>query len=45
VATYGRALLALDGGKKSDAKTLLAQVVAEAPDFRLAKAELNALMQ
>jgi TolB-like protein len=45
VATYGRALLALDGGKKSDAKTLLAQVVEEAPDFRLAKAELNALMQ
>jgi TolB-like protein len=45
VATYGRALLALDAGKKNDAKNLLAMVVEEAPDFRLAKAELNALMQ
>jgi TolB-like protein len=45
VATYGRALLALDDGKRNDAKTLLAKVVEEAPDFRLAKTELNALMQ
>jgi TolB-like protein len=45
VATYGRALLAMDDGKKQDARALLAKVVAEAPDFRLAKADLNALMQ
>jgi TolB-like protein len=45
VATYGRALLALDSGKKAEAKTLLSKVVEEAPDFRLAKSELNALLQ
>jgi TolB-like protein len=45
VATYGRALLALDDGKKPEAKTLLKQVVSEAPEFQLAKAELNALLQ
>jgi TolB-like protein len=45
VATYGRALMALDDGKNATAKTLLSAVVNEAPDFRLAKAELNALLQ
>jgi TolB-like protein len=45
VATYGRALLALDDGKKPEAKTLLKQVVSEAPEFQLAKADLNALLQ
>ncbi len=45
VATYGRALLALDDGKKSEAKTLLKNVVAEAPEFELAKSDLNALLQ
>lgn len=45
VATYGRALLALDDGKKAEAKTLLKNVVAEAPEFQLAKSDLNALLQ
>jgi TolB-like protein len=45
VATYGRALLALDSGKKSDAKKLLTQVADEAPEFQLAKSDLNALLQ
>jgi TolB-like protein len=45
VATYGRALMALDGGKKDEAKTLLTEVVKEAPEFRLAKTELNALLK
>jgi TolB-like protein len=45
VATYGRALSALDGGRKAEAKKLLDQVVAEAPQFSLPKAELNALLQ
>jgi TolB-like protein len=45
VVTYGRALMALDGGKKDEAKTLLTEVVKEAPEFRLAKTELNALLQ
>jgi len=45
VSTYGRALLALDDGKKGDAKKLLTQVVDEAPEFQLAKSDLNALLQ
>jgi TolB-like protein len=45
VATYGRALLALDSGKKHEAKTLLTNVVQEAPGFQLAKTELNSLLQ
>jgi TolB-like protein len=45
VVTYGRALVALDSGKKDEAKTLLTQVVKEAPEFRLAKSELNALLE
>jgi TolB-like protein len=45
VATYGRALVALDGGKKDEAKALLTEVVKAAPEFRLAKTELNALLQ
>jgi TolB-like protein len=45
IATYGRALAALDRGRKSEAKALLDQVVADAPRFSLAKADLNALLQ
>lgn len=45
VATYGRALASLDRGRKDDAKALLATVVAEAPDFALAKSDLNALLR
>jgi TolB-like protein len=45
VVTYGRALRAMDSGKKSEAQTLLAEVVKEAPEFRLAKSELNALLE
>jgi TolB-like protein len=45
VATYGRALLALDRGKKDEAKKLLTDVVTEAPGFALAKSDLNALLQ
>ena len=45
VATYGQALVALDGGQKGQAKTLLAKAVDEAPGFMLAKADLNALLQ
>jgi|SRR5450631_271471 len=45
VATYGRALLALDRGRKDEAKKLLKDVVTEAPGFALAKSDLNALLQ
>lgn len=45
VATYGRALLALDRGKKDEAKKLLDDVVTQAPGFALAKSDLNALLQ
>lgn len=45
VATYGRALLALDEGKQGVAKALLTEVVKEAPEFALAKSDLNALLQ
>jgi TolB-like protein len=45
IATYGKALAAMDGGKKTEARTLLKQVVTEAPEFSLAKTELNALLQ
>jgi TolB-like protein len=45
VVTYGRALMAIDGNKKDEAKVLLAEVVKEAPEFRLAKSELNALLE
>jgi TolB-like protein len=45
IATYGKALAAMDGGKKAEAKALLKQVVADAPDFSLAKTDLNALLQ
>lgn len=45
VATYGRALSAIDAGRKDEAKKLLDQVVAEAPQFSLAKSDLNALLQ
>jgi TolB-like protein len=45
VVTYGRALGALDRGRKEEAKKLLDQVVAEAPQFSLAKSDLNALLQ
>jgi TolB-like protein len=45
IATYGRALSALDRGRKDEAKKLLGQVVSEAPQFSLAKSDLNALLQ
>jgi TolB-like protein len=45
VATYGRALRALDAGRRAEAKQLLDQVVTEAPQFSLAKTDLNALLQ
>jgi TolB-like protein len=45
VATYGRALAALDAGRKGEAKALLTQVVTDAPAFSLAKSDLNALLQ
>jgi TolB-like protein len=45
VVTYGRALVAMDSGKKDEAKSLLTEVVKEAPEFRLAKADLNALLE
>jgi TolB-like protein len=45
VATYGRALRALDAGRRTEAKQLLDQVVTEAPQFSLAKTDLNALLQ
>jgi TolB-like protein len=44
IATYGRALSAIDAGRKAEAKKLLDQVVAEAPQFSLAKSDLNALL-
>ena len=45
IATYGRALSALDRGHKAEAKKLLEEVVTEAPQFGLAKTDLNALLQ
>jgi TolB-like protein len=45
IATYGRALRALDAGRRAEAKQLLDQVVTEAPQFSLAKTDLNALLQ
>lgn len=45
VATYGKALAALDGGRKAEARQLLDQVVKDAPDFSLAKQDLDALLR
>jgi TolB-like protein len=45
VVTYGRALGAIDRGRKEEAKKLLDQVVSEAPGFSLAKSDLNALLR
>jgi TolB-like protein len=45
IVTYGRALTAIDRGRKEEAKKLLDQVVTEAPQFSLAKSDLNALLQ
>jgi TolB-like protein len=45
IATYGRALAALDAGKKTDAKALLDQVLTDAPQFSLAKSDLDALLR
>jgi curli biogenesis system outer membrane secretion channel CsgG len=45
IVTYGRALSAIDRGRKDEAKKLLDQVVSEAPQFSLAKSDLNALLQ
>jgi TolB-like protein len=45
IANYGRALAAIDRGRKDEAKKLLDQVVSEAPQFSLAKSDLNALLQ
>ena len=45
VAVYGRALRAIDAGQKTEARKLLDQVVAEAPQFSLARSDLNALLQ
>jgi TolB-like protein len=45
IATYGRALSAIDRGHKAEAKALLNEVVADAPQFSLAKKDLNALLQ
>jgi len=42
--TYGRALAAVDAGKKAEARALLGKVVEEAPAFTLAKHDLNALL-
>ncbi|HEY5452279.1 MAG TPA: CsgG/HfaB family protein [Polyangia bacterium] len=42
--TYGRALAAADAGKKAEARGLLTKVVEEAPAFKLAKQDLNALL-
>lgn len=42
---YGKALDLIDQGKKEEAKTELKAVVAEQPDFELASADLNKLMQ
>jgi hypothetical protein len=43
-ATYGRALAAADAGKKTEARGLLEKVVEQAPSFKLAKQDLNALL-
>ncbi|HWO17720.1 MAG TPA: CsgG/HfaB family protein [Kofleriaceae bacterium] len=45
VAEYGRALEAADRGDKQAAKKILEKVVAEAPDFSLAAADLDRLMK
>jgi TolB-like protein len=45
VVTYGRALVAIDEGRRAEARKLLDQVVADAPQFSLAKTDLNALLQ
>jgi TolB-like protein len=45
IVTYGRALNAIDRGRKDEAKKLLDQVVTDAPQFSLAKSDLNALLQ
>lgn len=45
IATYGRALVALDGGRKAEAKALLDEVVKDAPQFSLAKSDLDALLK
>lgn len=43
--TYGRALMAIDGGDRKGARTLLQNVLQEQPDFALASRDLDQLIR
>jgi len=45
IAAAAAIYLISDRGRKEEAKKLLDQVVSEAPQFSLAKSDLNALLQ